>query len=212
MFFLAPVLVLQNTYCVIKQNIFQACHLFRACSLTSTVSIIFLVSGKNSWTGFSLHRNYRIEVNAIGEKHWYHVDKNRALSSAVHANGKHVSVRTAWLGPKTGFNISRAQPFPQGNCQLRVRNRKDADYLGQTLLLFVSEQYPWLHSLLCHGGSSLALCPQFPGLSLNHRNNALRWLLGQLLMAGKSTVLLTLRHCKFWKERNLCCIFLAYNA
>lgn len=135
-----------------------------------------------------------------------------ALSSAIQSNGKYARVWTAWLGPKTGFNISAAQSFSQGNCQLPAWNRKDADYLGQTLLLFVSEQYPWLHSLPCDCGSSLALCPQFSGLSLNHGNNASRRLLGQLLMAGKSTVLLTLRHCKYWKKRNLCCIFLAYSA
>lgn len=42
------------------------------------MSSIFLISGKNSWTLFSLHGNYRIEANAINEKRWYHVDKNRA--------------------------------------------------------------------------------------------------------------------------------------
>lgn len=130
-----------------------------------------------------------------------------ALSSAIQTNGKYASVWTIWLGPEAGFNIFAAQSFSQVNCQLPVWDRKDADYLGQTLLLFVSEQYPWLHLLPCNCGLSLALSPQFPGLSLNHRNSALRQLLGQSLMAGKSTVLQTLRHCKYWKKINLCCIF-----
>lgn len=158
--------------------------------------IIFPYKGEKIPGLFSLHRNYR-EAEVINEKYWCHMDKNRThiqpfLQPFRLMGNMLLCAPYDWV---QRLDLIYLQPihFPKGTVNYQCETEKMLITWAKLCSCLFQNNTPDC-SCFC---VSLALSPQFPGLSLNRRNSALRQLLGQSLMAGKSTVLQTLRHCKY---------------